>query len=415
MFRSFKGLATLAAILLTGAWLAFLIAGKPVARAIAGRFQDTLQRAADGKFDDPVRFVHGRLAECVILLTLAVIGGLTAAALWKWLGKYPRRKPVRGLVMGAGAFVILNLLAYFASSTVLFWVPFYNKTRVDNFAQYHIKRTLFSETTGKRRAVLLGSSQTNRAIDEVLMNRKMGHRLWTTELAQPGARGFDMLTLSRDIPFEKGDLVICYLSEIMFYGKGSGIVAAEFMNFSEIPDVTRLHGWSFLDAEAVRSGLVGRAMPLYRFRDSLSHRALGWTITHAAQLKFDQSLEENLEQQAIRRAPGLGIGDTSAFEQAAFARMVEELSARGCTILVIEGQTHPAMRKHLNPDVVPHLHRFLTDLAARHPGGLLLRDGTSFFPPAASDFADLVHFTEEAQQRFTLELVNYLDQADFPQ
>jgi hypothetical protein len=46
---------------------------------------------------------------------------------------------------------------------------------------------------------------------------------------------------------------------------------------------------------------------------------------------------------------------------------------------------------------------------------MILRDGTSFFTPTASDFADLVHFTDEAQQRFTLELVNHLDQADFPQ
>lgn len=398
----------LATVVLTVAWLAFLAAGRPVAQAIAGRFQDTLRRAADGKFDDPVRFVHGRLAECMTLLTVAIVGGMAAVALWRWLGRNPGRKPVRGLVMGAGVFVILNILAFFAGSTVLFWVPFYNKLRIDNFAQYHIKRTLFEETTGKRRAVLLGSSQTNRAIDEVLMNQRIGDRLWTTELAQPGARGFDMLTLSRDIPFEKGDLMICYLSEIMFYGKGSGIVAAEFMNFSEIPDVTALHGWSFLDAKAVRSGLVGRAMPLYRFRESFSHRALGWTITHAAQLNFDQSLESDLEQQASRRAPGLSIGETSAFEQAAFARMVEELSAKGCTILVIEGQTHPAMRKHLNPDVIPHLHRYLADLAARHPGSMILQDGTSFFTPTASDFADLVHFTDGAQQRFTLELVDHI-------
>lgn len=401
----------LASFGLGSAWLMLLLFGRPAAHAVAGRFQEVLRKAADGKFEDPAEFVHGRITECMMLVTVAVLCGFAAAGLWKWLGRYSNWKPVRGLIIGVWVFLLLNFLAFFAGSTVLFWAPFYNKTHVDNFAQYHIKRTLFEEIREKRRAVLIGSSQTNRAIDEVLMNREMGDRIWTTELAQPGARGFDMLTLSRDIPFRKGDLAICYLSEIMFYGKGSGIVAAEFMNFSEIPDAFDLRGWSFLSPEAVGSGLAGRALPLYRFRESLSHRVLGWTITHADQTRFDQSLESDLEQQARRRAPGLDIGETSAFEQAAFARMVEELSAKGCTLLVIEGQTHPAMRKFMDPAVVPQLHRYLSDLAARHPGRMILRNGTSFFTPAASDFADLVHFTDPAQRRFTLDLVNYLDQA----
>ncbi|GAA5128598.1 hypothetical protein GCM10023212_35250 [Luteolibacter yonseiensis] len=353
------------------------------------------------------------MAEAMELFTLTILCAFAAAVFWKWLGSSPRLRPARGLAMGAVIFLLLNVMALAAGSTVLFWAIFYDKGNVDNFAQYHIKRALMEETSGRPRAILLGSSQTNRAIDEVLMNRRIGRRLWTTELAQPGARGFDMLTLSRDIPFKKGDLMICYLSEIMFYGKGSGIVAAEFMNFSEIPDAVEWNGWDFLVPKAVQSGLIGRVFPLYRYQKSISHRVLGWDITHVTQKKFDQSLETDLEEQARRRAPQLDIGETSAFEQAAFTRMVEELSAKGCEILVIEGHTHPAMRKYLDPTVVPHLRHYLSDLAARHPDHMILREGASFFTPEAADFADLVHFTDQAQQRFTLELVTYLDQA-FP-
>jgi hypothetical protein len=348
------------------------------------------------------------MEECLWLATLAALSAFAIACLWRHLGKQPKLHPLRGLITGVFGFLLLNVLAFFAGSTVAFWIPFYNKVQVDNFAQYQIKKVLFDEI-GWRRAVLLGSSQTNRSIDEVLLNQRIGGKIWTTEFTQPGARGFDMLTLSRDIPFRKGDTMICYLSEIMFYGKGSGIVAAEFMNFPEIRDAVDLDGWKLLPTDAVQSGLIGRLVPLYRFRNSLSHRAFGWQIANVEQMRFDRSLEQNLDQQAKTRAPGLKIGETSRFEQAAFARMVDELSAKGCRLLIIEGHTHPAMRKYLDPGITPHLHGFLSALAEKHPENMTLIDGSSFFTPAESDFVDLVHFSDAAQTRFTIELAGYLN------
>ena len=396
--------AIAAAAVMAGAWLGFAAFGERMARVIAGSFSGALQKVANGKFDDPVTFVHGRLGECMILTTVALALCLAAVWLWKWLGA----RNTRGLVMGVAVFVFLNLFAWVCGHTVLFWGLFYDKIRIDNFAQYHIKRTLLDEIKGKRRAILIGSSQANRSIDEVLMNRLIGESVWTTELTQPGARGFDLLTLTRDMPLKKGDLIICYLSEIMFYGEGSGIVAADFMNFSELPDTIDLKGWNLMAPDSIRSGLLGRVLPLYRYRNSLSHRILGWSMVNLQQLRFDQSLEPDLEEQATRRAPKLGIGETSRFEEAAFARMIGELSAKGCTTLVISGHTHPAMRKHMNPAVMAHLHDFLSDLAARHPERMKLMDAANFFSPVTSDFTDLVHFNDEAQQRFTLELTRYL-------
>ncbi|MES2659789.1 MAG: hypothetical protein V4689_14315 [Verrucomicrobiota bacterium] len=396
------------------AWLGFTAFGEDAARAIAGRFSDVLLRAGGGKFDDPAIFVHGRLEECLILATLAIVLCLTAAWMWKWLGKSRAAGSARGLVMGVAVFVFLNLFVWACGRTVLFWGMFYDKVRIDNFAQYHIKRTLLDEIHGKRRAILIGSSQANRSIDEVLMNQTIGDSIWTTELTQPGARGFDLLTLTRDMPLRQGDLVICYLSEIMFYGEGSGIVAADFLNFSEIPDALDLKGWNLMAPDAIRSGLLGRVLPLYRYRNPLSHRILGWSIVNLDQQHFDQSLEVDLDQQAKRRAPNLGIGATSTFEQAAFARMIGELSEKGCTTLVISGHTHPSMGKYLNPAVKEHLDRFLSDLAARHPERMKLVDGDRFFSPASSDFVDLVHFNDEAQQRFTLELIDYLKASGTP-
>lgn len=401
---------TIRAVIMLGiGWTMFHFTGNALARSISAIFRAPLLRAADGKFSDTTAFVHARMAECLWLATLAILSVFAVAYLWRSLGKRSDLAPIRGLITGIFGFILLNVLAFFAGSTVAFWIPFYNKVRVDNFAQYQIKKTLFDEITGQRRAVLLGSSQTNRSIDEVLLNQQIGKRLWTTEFTQPGVRGFDMLTLSRDIPFAKGDIMICYLSEIMFYGKGSGLVAAEFMNFPEVRDVSDLNGWKLLSTESVQSGLMGRLIPLYRFRNSFSHRTLGWKIANVEQMRFDHSLEQDLDQQAKTRAPGLRIGETSEFEQAAFARMVDELSAKGCKLIIIQGHTHPAMRKYMDPAVIPHLHAFLSNLREKHPENMTLMDGSSFFSPSETDFVDLVHFSDSAQTRFTLELATYLD------
>ncbi|MCW1921272.1 hypothetical protein OKA05_01830 [Luteolibacter arcticus] len=403
-----KPLAIATLLLTAGGWGVFLGFGRKLAVAIAHRFEGVLSRVANGKFDDPVSFVHGRLAEGLALATLVFV--LVAATLWiwTWLGRRSSWAPLRGLIAGVAVFVFLNIVAWAAGQTVLFWALFYDKTQIDNFAQYHIKRALMDEVHGKRRAILLGSSQTNRSIDEVLMNQMIGDRIWTTELTQPGARGFDLLTLSRDIPLQRGDIVICYLSEIMFAGSGNGIVVASFMNFSEVPDAFQLGGWSHLPGEAVRSGLLGRVLPLYRYRDSLSNRVLGWSISHLDQQRFDQSLESDLEAQAMRRAPELRLDEASGFEQMAFSRMAGELADKGCTLLVISGDTHPAMRRHVNPEVIEHLERFLTDLTKKYPRNVVLIHGSEFFKPTDSDFADLVHFTDAAQRRFSLKLSEYL-------
>lgn len=409
MKRSLETWSVGASIVLCLGWVTFHFSGHALARSISTIFQGPLVRAADGKFSDPIAFVYGRASECLWLATLMILFGFALAYLWKYLGKRPTAQPARGLITGVCGFILLNVLAFFAGSTVAFWIPFYNKVQVDNFAQYQIKKTLFDEVVGQRRAVLLGSSQTNRSIDEVLLNQQIGKKLWTTELTQPGARGFDMLTLSRDIPFSKGDVMICYLSEIMFYGKGSGIVAAEFINFPEVRDAVELNGWKLLSTDSVQSGLLGRILPLYRFRNSFSHRVLGWTIANTEQMRFDHSLIQNLDQQANSRAPGLRIGETSDFEQAAFSRMVGELSAKGCKLIIIEGHTHPALRKYLDPAVITHLHGFLSNLKKQHPLSVTLMDGSSIFTPSEADFADLVHFTESAQTRFTHGLATYLD------
>ena len=402
-----RGLFMTLCIPLGAAWLGYALAGDAVARLIAGRLGEKLLRAADGKFADPATFISGRIGEALVLAT--VFAALASAAVWIWhrLGCRPATRPLRGLVMGLVLFVMLNLSAWFAGRTALFWAAFHDKEHVNNFVQYQIKKALLGEEKEKRRMIIMGNSQANRSIDERIINRELGGGIWAYEMHQPGARGFDLFILSRDIRPRRGDLIVCYVSEISFYGMGSGIVVADFMSLKEVPAMLGMQGMQWISPGAVRSGLLGRLLPIYRFRDPLATRLLGPDIVHIEQSLIKGAPERDLETHAREWAPKLKVSGSSCFEQAAFRRMVEELGARGCELWLIRGHLHPALRDHMDPSVSEDLELFLNRLATRHPQITLLSHDR-FFQPQPADFKDLVHFNDAAQERFTRDLAGIL-------
>lgn len=398
------------AILIAISWMLYFLSAEQLSQWVGNHYGAVLSRIGGGKFDDPALFVKGRIREIVFLSTMAALLGYPGIAINRWLKRKQAWLPARGIIMGTLIFILANAFAWCAGQTVLFWTLFYNKTQVDNFAQYEIKSALLREMPQRRHAILIGNSQTNTNIDEVLMNRMIGGRLWTTELSQPGASPFDLLTLSRNMPLVKGDIIICYLSEIYFYGDGNaGGVPADFFGFSEIPDVHSLKGWNLFPKGAIRSGLIGRLLPIYRYRNSLSHRILGWQIVNLKQYEFDASLETDLEEQARRRAPKLKMGRFSRFQQASLAAAVAELSTRGCTTILIAGNTHPKLQKHMNPRVREDMTAYLERLRVAGKGNVIVVEGSEFFTPKDSDFLDLVHFSKPSQERFTRLLIPYLE------
>ncbi|MGJ8642770.1 MAG: hypothetical protein ACSHX9_05125 [Luteolibacter sp.] len=387
----------------------FRFFGYNTALWISAMFGGTLERVSNGKFSDPVIFVHGRIHEALVLFFAAVVISFLTVLACRFAKNFLTKSGANGLVNSILAFVALNIFAWFCGNTVLFWSLFYNKTHVDNFAQYQIKRGLMDEIRGSRRAILIGNSQTNRSIDEVAMNTAIGTKLWTTELTQPGARGFDMLILSRDIPFQKGDLVISYVSEISFYATGSGIVAADFLHFGEIPDLIEMDGWDKLSPGSIRSGLLGRVLPIHRFRKSLSHRILGWEMTGIPQSRHDASLVPDLDEQAADTASRLKIGSASNFEKRSFARMARELVAKGCSLIVIRGDLHPALHKRLGAGIEKDMDDFLESLGSEFPESITVIDGSTLAATDEGAFGDLVHFTAESQAEFTSSLIETLE------
>lgn len=389
----------------------FQFFGYRAAHWLSARFGGALERVSNGKFSDPVIFVHGRMREALLLLITAVIISILTVLACRFAKKFLTKPGASGLVNSVLVFIALNIFTWFCGNTVLFWSLFYNKTHVDNFAQYQIKRGLMNEIHGSRRAILIGNSQTNRSIDEVAMNTAIGTKLWTTELTQPGARGFDMLILSRDIPLKKGDLVISYVSEISFYATGSGIVAADFLHFGEIPDLMEMDGWDKLSPGSIRSGLLGRVFPIHRFRKSLSQRILGPEITGIPQSRHDASLVPDLDKQAADTASRLKIGNASHFEKRSFARMARELVAKGCSLIVIRGDLHPALQKRLSNEIEIDMDDFLEGLGSEFPESIKVIDGSTLSATDESAFGDLVHFTTESQAEFTSSLIEMLEPA----
>jgi len=403
-----KRLQMPAVVLVVVSWLTYAVAGSAISRLAAKRFNVFLARVSGGKVADPALFIQGRIRELLILMTVALVLGLIGTVLNRWLKRHDRWQRAHGLIMGLAGFALLNVFVAFAGTTVLFWSAFFNKIQVDNLAQYQIKRALMPEAQGRRRAILIGNSQTNRSIDEVLMNEMIGKRLWTTELTLPGTHSFDLLTETRNMPLGHGDIIICYLSEVFFFGNGKGGVVSEFFGFEEIPDLIKLGGWDLFTPSSIRSSLAGQILPLYRDRSSIAHKVLGWPLINLKQLEFDRSLEHDMERQAARRAPQLKAGVTYGFDQAVLTRMVDELSARGCDTLLIAGHVHPALQRHMDPALRQSMCGFLEQLQTCGNGRVTVVDGARFFQPVSSDFVDLVHFNDDAQKRFTRKLIEYL-------
>ena len=405
--HSAKILLPLVAIALS--WIVYGLLGTHIASWIASFAGDLLIRLGGGKFDDPAIFIHGRLREALWLVTLTGLLTFLIITLRNLL-QHSRFKSVAIIPLALCGFIAINILLGYAGRTVLFWSFFYDKQNIDNFAQFQIKRQLHKEISGKRRAILIGNSQSNRCIDEVILNRSLGEELWTTDLTQPGARGFDMLVISREASLEPGDWVICFVSEIMFYGGGSGIVVADFLHFGDLPELYEYDGWDEMAPGSVKSGLIGQALPSFRFRKSFSQRIFGSSLTAIRQPAGEGKPKPDLEALAEQGRRAFSIGHGSEFQQAGFEKMAKELLAAEGNLILIAGYVNPLLSKKIDPKIGENLEEFTQRIQQLNPDRVSIIQGSDLLKPKPEHFTDLVHFTEPAQIAFTEALESRLQQ-----
>lgn len=376
-----------------------------VARNIADIFGATLARINDGKFEDPLVFVRGRMKEALVIfysLLAVVIVVISLGHLW-------RNRSYAGLLNGIAVFLGVNFLAWIGGNSVLICSLFYDEINVDNFIQYQIKRKLLTETSDKPRVILIGNSQTNRNIEERLLNEELGDRIWTTELTQPGTRGFDMLVLARDIPLRRGDFVMTYFSEIVCYGGSSGTVVPRFLHFGDLNDLVELDGMGRLYSGALKNGIVARIFPLFRYQESISKKILGPDITNIGQFRFDTSRKPDIDEMAGQIAASFSTGAGADFEKNSVIRMAEDMRNKGCTLIIIKGDLNPALVRLLSPEVKKDMRQFYTLIEQKFPDTVITVDGSDFLAPTEDTFTDIVHSTDEAQIEFTKELAKFLN------
>lgn len=393
--------------LLATGWVSWWKAGWPVARLAGGKFGGALIEKGQGKITDPALFIYHRGLEGFLMATTGVALTLVAAVLYAGFKHWQGGRHARGIVLGLLIFLGLNCWTEVATNTALFWLPFFSKEHVDNIAQYQIKKQLLAEHVGVRRAVLLGNSQTRATMKVETLNELLAPGLWTTELHHNGCHAFETYLIVDDLRSQPYEVAIVYISEIFIFSPGAGGVAPRFLRLRDLPLLNQLHGWPQLGPKVVEEGMAASVCPLYRLNSSLSQRMLGGPLAELPQLRYDAARSVG-RTPPLRTGADLSPAATAEFQERSFELAITALANQGRTVVLIGGSVHPKLQEMEPPGEVAELHRWLETLPLRWPGIVTVIPETAFFQPKVEDFADYVHLTELAQDRFTRGLAAYL-------
>ncbi len=394
------GLATVSA-----AWLTLRHA---VSGFIAKHFGARLLAMADGKFTDARKFADLRLRDaallaaaiCVLGLAHVVIVGIInrrAAPRWHWIAG------------SASAFVCFNAWAAVAMRTALFWCALFSgKHSSDNYTQYQIKLTLMQESDAPEQAVLIGNSQTHAEINVMALNERLGKKLWTTELHFPGSHPYECCIQFTKLPAVNLKYAICYVSEIFLYGGIDSPSLMFFQRWKDLPEYYRLGGGQFRWTQNMCYGLLGDTIPLFRLREPIAARLLGFSFINIGQTRYDKALEANLEQRAAEAAKGYRAGPETEFEERSLVALADACGMRNCKLVLCMGQPNPLLRRALPPSLRIQMVSFLRDLAKRNSSVILL-DESEMPSQLPEDYDDLTHVNEKAQTRFSEYIAGVLD------
>jgi hypothetical protein len=379
-------------------WALFGLFGKRISSGLASHYGARILAMGSGKFTDADRFVYMRLKDLALLATAACVLALA----WVVAGAFARRLfSPRGqwIFQALSAFICLNCWAAVAAHTVLFWCVLFSGTgQTHNYTQYQIKQRLMNEIQSPSQAVLLGNSQTRAQIDEGILNEHLGSNIWTTELHFPGSLPYDMMLSLERLPPVKLDYVICYLSEGAFYAGVDSEALMFFFGFRDLADYRRLarNGAGV----HLTLGLLGDLLPLFRLREPLAGRILGFGAQNIGQEQYDQALNRNLVQRARVVAATYRIGPESDFQKKAFTEFAQRCRHEHSRLIVCCGQLNPILEKTLDPALRPDMLAFLRGLADAD-ANIVLLDENGLPRQTDADYDDLTHVNTNAQARFS--------------
>jgi hypothetical protein len=396
-----KRLLALGCLLLTStAWLGYALLARPLSVGIAHRWGAEIVRKGDGKFSDAAVFLQHRIYESALLLTLTlglvvVVVVLTPVLarrvppLWKW---------VPYSIIG---FVGVNLWIAFAAGTCLFWCLFWNgKGTTNNLTQFHIKLLLMDENPAPTKVVLAGSSQVRTQIDHRLLNSLLASNIFATELHFPGNHGLDFLFLDRKLRGHKADVILCYLSESIFFNGAVSDGFPLFFGFQDVPVFLRLGGEPQWAPKPLGLGLLGSALPVFWLRDPVVQRLFGDPLAGLGQAEQDATLATDLHQRATVWAAVMRADLQSDFCFAAFDEFVARCRSEGRKVILCCGQMNPILARQLDPALRPKMLAFLAQLPAKYDNVVLLQE-KDLPTQSEADYEDLSHANKAAQIRFT--------------
>jgi hypothetical protein len=407
-----KRFFALGCLLLTLAtWLAYALLARPLSVGLAHRWGPEIVRKGDGKFSDAAVFLQHRAYEGALLLTLTLGLAVVAVALATVLARRvpPLWKWVPCSVIG---FVGVNVWIKLAAGTCLFWCLFWNgKGTTNNLTQFHIKLLLMDENPAPTKVALAGSSQVRAQIDPRLLNRQIGSNLFATELHFPGNHSFDYLFLDRKLHGHKADVIVCYLSEGIFFDGAVSDGFPLFFGFRDVPAFLRLGGKPQWAPKSVGLGLLGNVLPIFWLRDPVVQRLLGDQMAGLGQAEQLASLASDLHRRAIVSATGFRADEQSDFCFAAFDAFVARCRSERKTVILCCGQVNPILARQLDPALRPRMLAFLAQLAAKHDNVVLLQE-KDLPTQTEVDYDDLSHVNLAAQIRFTEAMARVLQGLD---
>lgn len=389
------------------AWLAELVLGRWAAERLARSAGSLLQRIGHGMVQDGAGFLRHRLAEALLLVTVAVVLGWALVGLercWRPLGWYRRWG---WAALAAAGLVSLNLWLAAATRTALFWMLMYAGQTTHHQVPWHFKQILMAESTDRPQAVLMGNSQTPAQVDVPQLNRALGGQLTATDQSWPGSRAYEILLAQRHLSGRDCDYVICYLSEFAFYSPSPGEVVPHLFGWRDVPEFVRLGAWAQVSWEGAFCGLLGDLLPWFRHREALAGRLLGGGLVRLRQQAHGDALVEDLDQRAREMAATFHLSPYSDFQMRAAEEWISRCERQGCRVILLSGQVSPLLSRRLDPALRRHLTDFYRQLARRHPS-LIVVEESALSAQSPADYVDLTHANAAARERFTQHLAGLL-------
>jgi hypothetical protein len=398
MNRIFSKGASVLLILPIVAWAGFFLFATRLSAILSNRYGAQIIARSDEKFNNVETFLHGRMREGALLLTAACLLLLLQRLASTYINRR-FRPPARWILRGWSAFLCFNGFVAVAASTILFWGLLYcGKGRTNNYTQWQIKQRLMRECDAPAQVVLLGASQTHSQIDPKILNKRLGPKIWTTELHFPGSTPYDMTIHFSRIPKKNLKYVITYMSEGSFFGGRVDDRLPYFFGFLDLADY-----WSFgpgrplFDAHAV-SGLFGDIFPVYEIWEPLMERVRNYSVQAEKQARYAASLDPDLAERAKLVTGFYTRSSVTQFEKNAFIALADRCRNAGARLIVCCGQLNPILARALDPSLRPEMLAFLRHEAQNNPN-IILFDESQLPLQTEEDYTDLTHVKPETRVR----------------